>query len=113
VSEELEVLRIVTERLAAAGMAYMVTGSMALGVYAVPRMTRDIDLVVELSADDADRVCALFAADFYVDADAVRTSIAHRGTFHLIHEVCSSSKSTSSCERTRTIASPSLRGDAG
>ena len=59
-------------------MAYMVTGSMALGLYAVPRMTRDIDLVVELSADDADRICALFGPDFYVDA--------HRSTFNLIHE---------------------------
>jgi hypothetical protein len=86
VSEEIEVLRIVTERLEAAGMPYMVTGSMALGLYAVPRMTRDIDLVVELSTDDADRICALFAADFYVDADAVRASIAHRSTFNLIHE---------------------------
>jgi hypothetical protein len=53
VSEEIEVLRIVTERLEAAEMPYMVTGSMALGVYAVPRMTRDIDLVVELAAADA------------------------------------------------------------
>jgi len=85
-SEEIEVLRIVTGRLEAAEMPYMVTGSMALGVYAVPRMTRDIDVVVELSADDADRICALFGPDFYVDADAVRASIADRGTFNLIHE---------------------------
>ena len=77
-SEEIEVLRIVAGRLEAAGMPYMVTGSMALGVYAVPRMTRDIDVVVELSADDADRICALFGPDFYVDA--------RRGTFNLIHE---------------------------
>lgn len=85
-SEEIEVLRIMTQRLEAAGLPYMVTGSMALGVYAVPRMTRDIDVVVELSAEDADRVCALFGPDFYVDAAAVRASIARRGTFNLIHE---------------------------
>jgi hypothetical protein len=84
-SEEIEVLRVVADRLEAAGIPYMVTGSMALGVYAVPRMTRDIDVVVELSVDDADRICALFGPDFYVDADAVRASIAARGTFNLIH----------------------------
>jgi len=33
-TEELDVLRIVTRRLDAAGIAYMVTGSMALRYYA-------------------------------------------------------------------------------
>src|SRR5438874_2648154 len=64
----------------------MVTGSFAANYYAVPRMTRDIDLVVELSAGDADRFCALFEGDFYLDRDAVRAAIASRGTFNLIHQ---------------------------
>src|SRR2546422_4877873 len=63
----------------------MVTGSFAANYYAVPRMTRDIDLVVELSAGDADRLCALFEGDFYVDRDAVRGAVAERGAFNLIH----------------------------
>ena len=58
-SEELEVLRIVAERLRGAGIGYMVTGSVAMNHYAVPRMTRDIDLVVELSVADVDRGDAL------------------------------------------------------
>jgi hypothetical protein len=78
-TEELEVLIIVAGRLEAAGIAYMVTGSFAANYYAVPRMTRDIDLVVELSAGDADRVCDLFEGDFYLDRAAVRTAIAVRG----------------------------------
>ena len=45
-TEELEVLSIVTRRLDSAGIGYMVTGSMAASYYAVPRMTRDVDLVV-------------------------------------------------------------------
>lgn len=45
---ELDVLRIVSERLAAAGIRYMLTGSYAMAFYATPRMTRDLDLVVEL-----------------------------------------------------------------
>jgi hypothetical protein len=85
VTEELEVLGIVTERLETAGIRYMLTGSMAANYYSVPRMTRDIDLVVELSAGDAGRVCALFEDDFYVDPNAVREAIARRGTFNLIH----------------------------
>lgn len=85
-TEELEVLRIVTERLDAAGIPYMLTGSMAGNYYAVPRMTRDIDLVVALSPADADRVSALFEPDFYVDRDAVRRAVAERGMVNLIHD---------------------------
>jgi hypothetical protein len=85
VTEELEVLTIVAGRLEAAGIAYMVTGSFAANYYAVPRMTRDIDLVVELSAGDADQFCGLFEGDFYLDRAAVRAAIASRGAFNLIH----------------------------
>ena len=84
-TEELEVLAIVTERLASAQMPYMVTGSMAANYYAVPRMTRDIDIVVELSAADIDQLCDLFRGDFYVDRDTVRAAIAEQSVFNLIH----------------------------
>lgn len=84
-TEELEVLATVARRLEVAGIRYMVTGSFAANYYAVPRMTRDIDLVVELAAADADRFCAGFEGDFYLDRDAVRAAIANRGAFNLIH----------------------------
>src|SRR2546423_2026651 len=83
-SEEIEVLKIVTGRLERAGLGYMVTGSMALNYYALPRMTRDIDLVVELSPHDADRIVDLFGGDFYVDGEAVRLAIERRGALNAI-----------------------------
>jgi hypothetical protein len=85
VSEELEVLKIVTGRLDRAGLPYMVTGSMALNYYAVPRMTRDIDLVVEISPADTERLCALFQDDFYLEPETVRDCVSRAGTFNLIH----------------------------
>jgi hypothetical protein len=85
VTGELEVLAIVTGQLESTGIPYMVTGSIAANYYAVPRMTRDIDLVAELSADDADRLYALFEGEFYLDRDAVRDAIAGKGAFNLIH----------------------------
>ncbi|HEU4368980.1 MAG TPA: hypothetical protein VFV05_12230 [Methylomirabilota bacterium] len=85
-TEELEVLKTVTGRLDAAGIAYMLTGSFAANYYAVPRMTRDIDLVVALSTRDTDRLCELFEDDFYLDRDAVGAAIAGRSTFNLIHQ---------------------------
>lgn len=86
-SEEIEVLKLVTGRLAAAGIPYMVTGSIATNFYAVPRMTRDIDVVVELREQDVDRIVALFQADFYIDRDAVAQAVQLRGMFNIIHTV--------------------------
>jgi hypothetical protein len=83
-SEEIEVLKIVTGRLERAGFGYMVTGSMALNYYALPRMTRDIDLVVELLPRDAERIVDLFREDFYVDGAAVRRAIERREAFNVI-----------------------------
>jgi hypothetical protein len=85
VSEELEVLKIVAGRLDEAGIPYMVTGSMALNYYAVPRMTRDIDLVVEVAPVDTERLCELFQEDFYLEPETVREAVARAGTFNLIH----------------------------
>jgi hypothetical protein len=85
VSEQLDVLKLVTERLQRADIAYMISGSIALNYYAQPRLTRDIDIVVALRREDAERVINLFAEDFYIDADAVRNAIAQLGMFNIIH----------------------------
>ena len=84
-SEELDVLQEVTQRLAGAHISYMVTGSMAANFYAVPRMTRDIDVVIELSVRDVDRLVRLFESDFYVDRDMIQTAVRGQGMFNLIH----------------------------
>jgi len=68
-SEELEVLKTVTQRLNEAGIRYMVSGSIAANYYTVPRMTRDIDIVIELEQSDIDRFVGLFQGDFYIDGD--------------------------------------------
>jgi hypothetical protein len=84
-SDELEVLKLVAARLEAAGIAYMISGSMAMNYYAQPRLTRDIDIVVELTPADTDRLQQLLTADFYCDRDTVRDAIARRDMFNAIH----------------------------
>jgi hypothetical protein len=42
--EELEVLKIVSERLEAAQLPFVLTGSFAMAYYGKPRMTRDLDI---------------------------------------------------------------------
>ena len=82
---ELDVLRVVSERLEAARIEYMLTGSYALAYYTTPRMTRDLDLVVALSERDVTSVSAIFSADFYVDEDDVRSAVQSERMFNLMH----------------------------
>ncbi len=84
-SEELEILKIVAQRLEKAGIAYMVSGSMAANYYTIPRMTRDIDVVVELNDNAIDRFVALFEGDFYVSREMIANEVSQQGMFNLIH----------------------------
>ena len=83
--DQLSVLKLVTHRLDAHAIPYMATGSIAAGHYAQPRMTRDIDLVIDLVPDDAARVCEIFGDAFVCDPVAVRSAIERRALFNLIH----------------------------
>lgn len=84
VIEELEVLKEVTRRLEQAAIAYMVTGSIAANFYTVPRMTRDIDIVVELSERDVNRFIPLFQDDYYLEPETVDRAVKAKGMFNLI-----------------------------
>jgi len=82
---ELDVLKLVSERLTIAEIQFMLTGSFALAYYATPRMTRDLDLVVQLGEPDVVRITAAFADEFYVDPDDARTAIISQRMFNLMH----------------------------
>ncbi len=84
-TSELEVLGLVSDRLSAHSLAFMLTGSFALAYYATPRMTRDLDIVVALNEHDVDALVAAFATDFYIDADAARTAVFSERMFNLMH----------------------------
>ncbi len=84
-NEELEILLTVCARLQDGGIPYMITGSTALNFYAAPRMTRDIDIVIEIQTQDADRMLQLFPAPFYADRQMIEEAVYQEGMFNLIH----------------------------
>lgn len=84
-SSELEVLKTVSDRLNKAHLPYMITGSIAANFYAVPRMTRDIDIVVELHERGADKIVSIFQDDFYVEPESVSQAIRKKDMFNIIH----------------------------
>lgn len=84
---ELQLLRDIVTRLDAAGIDYMLTGSVALNCYAQPRMTRDIDLVVAFRLNDVSRIEGVLGQDYYVSAHAAREAVLHGTSFNAIHQI--------------------------
>lgn len=84
-TSEVDVLKIVINKLESANIPYMLSGSVAANFYTIPRMTRDIDIVVQVQSPDTERICSLFSDEFYVDKDMVRKAVIERSMFNIIH----------------------------
>lgn len=86
---EANLISIFTEPLNRAGIQYMVTGSVASILYGQPRMTHDIDLVINLPGDTVKTLEELFPEDqFYCPPiEVMRLEVARdaRGQFNIIH----------------------------
>jgi len=78
VASEIDLVRDVSRKLDHAGIGYMVTGSMAMNYYAIPRMTRDIDVVVAIGPQDVERMASVFEPDYYLSKESIRESIWRR-----------------------------------
>jgi len=61
-----EFLLGIARRLDSAGIPYMVVGSVAAGIWAAPRYTQDVDLVIKADESQADELARSFADNFYV-----------------------------------------------
>ena len=85
VSDQLEVLKLLAARLDAADLSYMITGSIAAGLYGQPRMTRDIDVVAMLYPPHAVRLGAILGHEFSADAASIREAIVARRMFSVMH----------------------------
>lgn len=83
--EQFEFLRTIVSRLVAENIPYMLTGSLALAIWARPRMTRDVDVVIEAGPEAVNRLVAVFSGDCYVSADAAHTAAVERTMFNVIH----------------------------
>jgi len=82
---ELLALRDLCTRLDGARIEYMLTGSLAMSFYARPRMTRDIDLVIALAAQEVDRLVGALGADYHADADALAKANLAARPWNIIH----------------------------
>lgn len=72
------------------GLRYLVTGSVAAMAYGEPRLTNDIDLILEISATDIASLTKAFPeSDYYlppvevIQSERVRSLRGHFNIFHL------------------------------
>jgi hypothetical protein len=81
-----ELLRYLVDALDAVGVAYMIGGSQASMYYGEPRLTRDVDVVVELDLERLPALLDRFPVDeFYVDAQTAQEAVQSSGQFNIIH----------------------------
>jgi hypothetical protein len=85
--EPLATLLALHDALEAAGIPYMVTGSVASFVYGLPRFTHDLDLVVQMRKAHIARLASELGTGWYVDSEWIEEAIARGSQFNVIsHE---------------------------
>ncbi len=80
---------VFVSRLDKAGIPYVITGAVASIIYGEPRLTNDLDLVVQMKTADIEKLAQAFpSAEFYCPpSEVLRIEIkrSYRGHFNLIH----------------------------
>lgn len=67
------------------GTPFVVVGSVASGAHGLARLTNDIDIVVDLSAERVSLLCEELGAAFYADAATISAAVAAGRSFNVIH----------------------------
>lgn len=102
------VFLLFVRRLNGLGIRYMVTGSVASIAYGEARLTHDVDVVVEIPREDADRLAAAFPdSEFYLPPpEVIRIEVtrAQRGHFNIIHHETGFKADLYPCGRDRLSA---------
>jgi hypothetical protein len=86
---EHNLFRIFVSRFNKLSIPYMITGAVASIIYGEPRLTNDIDLVIDMNPDEVETFADAFPIeDFYCPPpEVIRVEIgrSQRGHFNLIH----------------------------
>lgn len=83
---EIDIVRDVSKKLDSINIPYMLTGSVAMNYYSIPRMTRDIDIVIHIGKEDILTLTNLFQTEYYVDSDSIDIAIQNEKLFNIIHD---------------------------
>lgn len=79
-----EFIAQVVSLLDQAGIAYMVVGSVASTMYAEPRATLDVDIVIDAQWPQIEAFPLSLGSDVYVSREAAMDALARRSMFNVI-----------------------------
>lgn len=79
-----ELIQNITTSLDRKGIPYMISGSLAFNMYCIPRMSMDIDLVIELNLSNVHGFFDIFKSGYYIDKETVLQEIKRIGMFNVI-----------------------------
>jgi hypothetical protein len=80
-----KLLNSLVEALNLSGIEYMLTGSIVSSLQGEPRMSHDIDVVIEATFGVAARIAETFSGPrYYCDPESIRDAIRTGGMFNLI-----------------------------
>jgi hypothetical protein len=79
-----ELIKEVIHKLELAEIPYMISGSLALSAYEMPRMTRDVDIIIELELDKVDTFINLFKENYYTHKPSIMEETIRKGMFNII-----------------------------
>ncbi|MGH7178383.1 MAG: hypothetical protein ACREJC_13475, partial [Tepidisphaeraceae bacterium] len=83
--DQADLLTHAIDVLETVAVPYMVVGSIASGAYGEPRMTQDIDIVIQPTPAQLNQLCAAFPPpDFYVSIEAAQTALQQSGQFNVL-----------------------------
>ena len=80
----IEFLKVLVNYFDQNQITYMLSGSVAMSLYTLPRFTRDFDFVVHLKPGDVKYLAEHFKDGYYCDEDAVRDAILNKTMFNII-----------------------------
>ncbi|MBX7055200.1 MAG: hypothetical protein K1X36_09610 [Pyrinomonadaceae bacterium] len=82
----IETLRDFVEKANKLGLEYMITGSYAMSAYGEIRMTRDIDIVIQLREEMLTKFVGAFDEGYDISKDSVLRAIRSRSMFNIINQ---------------------------
>ena len=82
----IETLRDFIAKMNELGIEYMVTGSFAMSGFGEIRMTRDIDIVIQIAKSQALSFAKVFKKEYYISDLSVSRAIERRSMFNIINQ---------------------------
>lgn len=64
---------------------YFIGGSLATAIHGVARATMDVDMIAELSLEQAPALSEALSFTFYMDDEMIQEAVLRQSSFNLIH----------------------------